>query len=696
MKPRVLAATLLLLAGVAAAQRPPGPSGPGLPPPGAPGPWDQDVHAYLVTPTGLVTHAATFERAGVPSVARLKDGRLIVAHQHFPADDAAKFDRVAVRFSKDEGRTWSAARVIEVAGLPDGMRSPFDPTLVPLGDGRVRLYFTSLHGRRFEEDVPAIYSAISLDGIRYRVEPGLRFGIQGRPVIDCAVALHRGVFHLFAPDNGGRPMGGVIPAQPTTGMGYHAVSRDGLNFTREADVRAGSRARWLGNVQSDGKRMTFFGTADPGSPEGSSLWVGTSADGREWRMESSPVVRGGDPGAVATRGGGLLLVITGPPRRRAPLNAGPPALEQQADGLLDLNQLWSNGRAAGSGPVRFSHSPMNLGDIERLVPYGLMVGGHVCPIDHGYFFPKPTPSGAAVDVISPAAGHIVVIGHRTQLAGSTERQRDYDDYALTIEHTGTFYTQYDLLTALAPEVLSTLDGRTRERFAARQPGPPVQVRIPVKAGQVVGKVAGRSLDFGVVNTQVRLPGLLNPRMYGHYAWRLHVVDPFDYFDEPIRGKLLALNARKVKPYFGKFDYDVDGRLAGNWFREGSGGYPGDRSDPRGYWMGHLACAYHPIDPTIVILSIGDFDGRPRQFAVTGNGPDPRDVSPKQGVVKYELLYSPIDSYGRRVELPEAFRGVQGVVLFQMLGNRRLRVESFPGSTASQVRGFTARAVVYER
>ena len=85
-----------------------------------------------------------------------------------------------------------------------------------------------------------------------------------------------------------------------------------------------------------------------------------------------------------------------------------------------------------------------------------------------------------------------------------------------------------------------------------------------------------------LNTEVKLAGFLTPKLYGHYAWRVHIVDPFDFFDEPLKSKLLALNVRKVKPFFGRIDYDVDGRLIGNWFLEGSGGYPGDRRDPRGY------------------------------------------------------------------------------------------------------------------
>ena len=79
----------------------------------------------------------------------------------------------------------------------------------------------------------------------------------------------------------------------------------------------------------------------------------------------------------------------------------------RADGTLDLTKLWSQGRAEGKGPVRFTHSPMRLADIERITPYGLMVGGHVCPIDHGYFYPKPLEPGQPhFDVMSPADGHI--------------------------------------------------------------------------------------------------------------------------------------------------------------------------------------------------------------------------------------------------------------------------------------------------
>jgi hypothetical protein len=273
-----------------------------------PGPWDNDVLVFRVTAAGEVNQIATFARAGVPTIARLVDGRLIAAHQHFPADFGPDFDKVAVRFSSEECRTWSPAQVITLDGLPEGMRFPFDPTLVPLPDGGVRLYFTSVRTRRPDAPPPGIYSARSEDGVHYGFESDSRFAVLERPVIDCAVVLHRGVFHLFAPDNGVdlrlAPRGGTERA----GIGYHGTSKDGLHFERVADVKLDGRWRWLGNAQSDGTKITFYGTED-------GLGIAESEDGVTWkRLASIPPIRGGDPGAVTARDGGLIVVITGPPR----------------------------------------------------------------------------------------------------------------------------------------------------------------------------------------------------------------------------------------------------------------------------------------------------------------------------------------------------------------------------------------------
>lgn len=286
------------------------------------GPWNNDVMVYRVAASGAAERRATFERAGVPTLTRLTNGRLLAAHQHFPENNPTDFDKVAVRFSPDEGKTWSDPQVIRVAGLPDGMRFPFDPTLVSLPDGRVRLYFTGNYGRTFQDSVPAIHSAISTNGMDYTYEPGVRFGVAERDVIDCAVVLHHGVFHLYAPIQGARLQPGKRPdsaRRPPEGRGYHATSTNGLDFTRVADVQVEGRRRWLGNAQSDGALITFFGSEDfapgqPGQPR-SGVWSATSADGVTWEQARSLPVPGADPGAVKLRDGSWLLLVTGPPVR---------------------------------------------------------------------------------------------------------------------------------------------------------------------------------------------------------------------------------------------------------------------------------------------------------------------------------------------------------------------------------------------
>lgn len=296
------------------------PGASGRPDRSRPGPWDQDVLVYRVDHDGRAERLATFDRAGVPAAARLADGRVMAAYQCFPENDNAGFDKVAVRFSSDEGVTWTPPRVIRLEGLPEGMRFPFDPTLVSLPDKRIRLYFTSLKGRRFDESRPAIYSAISDDGLDFTYEPGVRFGVEGRPVIDCAVALHEGTFHLFAPDNGaGGPPGAHgedrRPAQdrPREGAGYHATSRDGLNFTRQPDVQIEDRRRWLGNVVSDGDRLIFVGTGEPG------IWMARSTNGADWTLLNGiRGIPGADPGAIKFPDGDWLIIATAPPRPDTP------------------------------------------------------------------------------------------------------------------------------------------------------------------------------------------------------------------------------------------------------------------------------------------------------------------------------------------------------------------------------------------
>ncbi|TXT49870.1 MAG: Uncharacterized protein FD140_2734 [Limisphaerales bacterium] len=665
-----------------------------------PGPWDQDVLVYRLG-TGRPEQLAIFGRAGVPTLARLADGRLIAAFQHFPADDDRNFDRVAVCLSKDEGRTWTKPEPIAVDNMEAGLARPFDPTLVPLPDGRVRLYFTSNRSPDFRRSVPAIYSAISRDGLCYEFEPGVRFALEGRVVIDCAAALHDGVFHLIVPDNG-TPEEMRANEQrrepPSGGSGYHAISKDGLNFERVADVTMPGQGRWLGNMQSDGGRLAFFGTG-PGP------WPVTSADGVTWQADGDAVrVPGADPGAVKLKDGSWLAAVTGPPRegtasarsRRQPApgasvppgNSGGPRPFAPKSTAEALNQMWSRGQATGKGPVRLQNLSLRLEDIERIIPMGLTASGHVTPSDHLYIVPKSSPGQPRrTDVVAVADGFLVVVQWRPKgNPDPTVFDREVD-LKLTLEHSATCWSYYDHVTELEVSLLKAVGEPLR-------PGPPFNVRIPVKAGQVIGHVE-RMFDFALVDTTVTRPGFARLEQFLHRdPWKPHTVDPFDYVDEPLRGKLLALNPRKVKPLGGQIGYDVPGRLIGNWYRQESGGYAGlnRRLD---YWDGHVAFVYHHVEPEHIVVSLGNYEGKPRQFWVKGNAPDPAKVSAADGLVKYELLWGQLGSSGQRTVRHDA-DAVQGVVLAQLQADGRLKLEIFPGRAGAEVKGFTETARIYER
>ena len=177
------------------------------------------------------------------------------------------------------------------------------------------------------------------------------------------------------------------------------------------------------------------------------------------------------------------------------------------------------------------------------------------------------------------------------------------------------------------------------------------------------------------------------------------------FNEPIKSKLIEKSVRTAEPISGKIDYDIDGKIVGNWFLEGTNGYSGIEKGGR-YWLGHLSLVYDSIDPTRVVLSIGNYNGEDsRQYAVKGNLPNPSEIGLDSGMIKYELVrYTTVTSDGKQWDYnspiknlkTESQDNVEGVALVQMLEKRKIKFEVFPGKTGSQVSGFTSSAKIYER
>ena len=341
--------------------------------------------------------------------------------------------------------------------------------------------------------------------------------------------------------------------------------------------------------------------------------------------------------------------------------------------------------------VKFDYAPVNLDKTLVMMPRGLMVGDHVTPVNHHYFQNFGNKE-FDIEVYSPGGGFITDIGH---MPGAEEGK----DYNIRIEHTCTLSSHYIYVSNLPAKI---------KAYA-----PPTHgyrgVRIPVAAGELIGYYK-KNLDYNLVDKAITLTGFVVPEHYAVEPYKTHIVrDTYGYFNEPVKSKLIERSIRTVEPISGKIDYDIDGKLVGNWFLEGTNGYAGAVTEVgrSKSWLGHLSFAYDYIDPGRIVISIvGYGEGDSNQFGVKGNSPDPAGVSIESGLIKYELVdYDYIASNGSRWDRISFAKGLktvgmentQGVVLVQMLGGgRKIKFETFPGKTASEAGGFTGAARIYER
>lgn len=370
------------------------------------------------------------------------------------------------------------------------------------------------------------------------------------------------------------------------------------------------------------------------------------------------------------------------------------------DKAITAGKRLSDNHCQGSDETTFTHLPMNATDFAILIPYGLTIGGHVTPIDHQYF--SPTVFNSSKDkypVYAMADSQITNIEVHPPENGSLGRIR------LVFTVSCTFFYYYDLVTSVEP-------GIDKQHLP-----------VSVKAGQVIGHIGGQTLDFAVWNTKKPLTGFVNPASYDGEPWKIYTDSPFPYYTADLRKIVEAKDPRTAEPIQGKIDYDIDGKLIGNWFLEGSKGYSGDGGDSKpNYWAGHLSIAPDLYDPSATVVSVGNYDSYPKtgpsldtetgdgsgafQFFAKAGSPDPAKIGTADGVVKIEYVQrtylkpdgSPWANQNEYVKGPKANATGQviGTVLAQLIEKGKLKFEVFPGKTAAQVSGFDSNAKTYTR
>ena len=299
----------------------------------------------------------------------------------------------------------------------------------------------------------------------------------------------------------------------------------------------------------------------------------------------------------------------------------------------------------------FRASPLDEGDIRFIVPLGnLNPPGHTFPSDHIYFYNRipPAPPDAPVPVRAPGDGTVQFV-----LAMGVESQVGV--------RTGSFIYYLDHVV---------LD-------------PAIKPGVVVTAGQQIGVTGSTAygIDLGVINEQ-KTVFFVNPLRYP--STTVHGDAPLPYFEEPLRSRLYARVQRIGGDLDGRFDFDVAGRLVGNWFLEG---LAVNESAIASAWSRHLAFVYDNYDPSRVRVAVGGTLPLIGAFAVPATAPDPRDVSPSTGRIVYRLL-----GPGGAGDAPGSQRGILAV---EMIDASTLRVEALRDTTATDL-PFSAAARRYVR
>ena len=290
---------------------------------------------------------------------------------------------------------------------------------------------------------------------------------------------------------------------------------------------------------------------------------------------------------------------------------------------------------------------------------------------------------ANVPVFAVASGVIVVAGHGTRYMDYPDvppelQGKSYEDYHLILQISKSVRVNYAHVSALNFSILPEL-----EDLPADERGH--NVEIIVNAGDILGWIGPHpAMDFSVTDYTLKL-NFLNPSRYPES--QLYAADIYNYFKEPQLSEMNNIAARSAPPFGGKVDYDIKGKIIGNWFLIGTTEFI--------QWSRQLAIVYDHIESDRIIISDGspmrdvpgfEGPGAPDFWWVKGNAPAPETIGVGNGLLMYTLIHvGPID---------DELKPVQGVMLVEMIDENSMRLEVFKGSIFEDA--FTSEARVYER
>lgn len=262
-------------------------------------PWERPLKIAWSNDGKIFGNAEIYQdSSGVPCVIRWKGDTLICAFQWFrEPKNSPSWDRVAVKFSYDNGLSWTQPTPIIINNMPSSYQRAFDPALTVFGGDSIRIYFSSSSTipKMGSDSIINTYSAKSMDGIHYVFEPDARVDEPANRVIDPSVIYFNKSWHYAAPI--GSPQQGA----------YHYVSPDGIHFSSVPNIPSDNMHNWTGNYMIyDSSELRFYGS-------GSSIWFNSTSNGGKWNGFINTNVQGGDPSVVKLSDQNYLMIYVGNP-----------------------------------------------------------------------------------------------------------------------------------------------------------------------------------------------------------------------------------------------------------------------------------------------------------------------------------------------------------------------------------------------
>ena len=371
--------------------------------------------------------------------------------------------------------------------------------------------------------------------------------------------------------------------------------------------------------------------------------------------------------------------------------------------------------------ISFTSPVLPLDQLAPAIPYGLMVGGHVTPIDHAYLgvkaLSKPASQLTASDyvpVTAPADGIITEVSN----LGAP------NSYRVVINHGCNLYSVYMVMNKVTGVLASLAAQAATSGY--------LKANVKVKAGDEFGRQAETMLDFNVFDGTQWLSGFQNIQSYLTLdTWKPYTADYLPFFTPSIRTAMEAQLQKTSSPRVGKIDHDIAGTASGNWFLAGTNGYAGRLNSDyenatamlgsgsvpgkNDYSWSHLAIAPHQVDTKAWVFSSGwwkDPKGDADQ-AVLVVGPGqvaPDKLTSASGMVVYKLAqlsYAPPAGVtpnppGSMAPWPVGYTVVtgdssKGVVALQVNPDGSLSVELNTTLTnPASLTAFTAAKRIYNR